>query len=422
MSSRVPSYRCKKTNGRKYGCVSLPDGMGGRRDILLGTFGTRESRAEYARVISEWEATGRRLHHQTGASKDVTINELILGFWPHAEQHYRHADGTPTGEIHTFRMAFRLLKEMYGHTRAAAFGPLALKALRERFITQPVTTRIKKTNPGTGKRTWTLKVLRVGLARGVVNQRIGRIRRLFSWGVENELVPSSVLEGLRAVRGLQRGRSAARETAKVRPVSLALVEDTLPHLSPTIADMLRLELFTGMRSGEVCIMRACDIDMTGSVWLYRPAHHKMAHRDLGRVVPLGPRAQEIVKRYLKPKMDAYLFSPRDSVQAFREKRRAARRSKVQPSQVSRKKRNPKRFPRDRYDVLAIGHAIRRACDKHNLPRWHPHQLRHAAATAMRREFGLDATRAVLGQHAPQITEHYAELDIGKAVEVARGLG
>jgi integrase len=235
-------------------------------------------------------------------------------------------------------------------------------------------------------------------------------------------VPSSDLEGLRAVRGLQRGRSPARETAKVRPVSAALVEDTLPHLAPAIADMVRLQLATGMRSGEVVIMRACDLDMTGSVWLYKPAHHKMAHAGFGRVVPLGPRAQEIVRRYLKPNLEAYLFSPRDSLFAFRQRQRQERKSKVQPSQVCRAKRNPRKVPRERYDVRGLAHAIHRACVKHGLECWHPHQLRHAAATAMRREFGLDATRAVLGQHAPQITEHYAELDIGKAVEVARKLG
>jgi hypothetical protein len=61
MSDRVPSYRLKKCNGRKYGCVSLPDGLGGRRDIILGTYGTKESRANYLRTIAEWEAAGRHV-------------------------------------------------------------------------------------------------------------------------------------------------------------------------------------------------------------------------------------------------------------------------------------------------------------------------------------------------------------------------
>jgi integrase len=265
-------------------------------------------------------------------------------------------------------------------------------------------------------------VLRIGLARGVINQRINRIRRLFRWGVENELVPSSVLEALRAVQGLQRGRSEARETKKVRPVSNALVEATLPHLSSTIADMIRLQLLTGMRSGEVVIIRGCDIEMGHPVWLYRPSQHKMEHGGLERVVALGPRAQEIVRRYLKTNVRAYLFSPRDSVLAFRRGQRQARQSPVQPSQVCRAKQKPRRQPGERYDVRVIAHAVRRACVKHGLEHWHPHQLRHTAASSIRKEFGLDAAHATLGHHGPAITNHYAELDANKIVEVARKLG
>src|SRR5260370_3934 len=100
--SRVPSYRCKNVSGRRYGCVSLPDGIGSRRDILLGLYGTKESRAEYVRVISEWEAAGRTLPH-TDAINNITINELILAFWPYAQKHYRSPDGMPTSELGHFR-------------------------------------------------------------------------------------------------------------------------------------------------------------------------------------------------------------------------------------------------------------------------------------------------------------------------------
>ena len=88
---RVPSYRCKKIQGRNYGCVSLPDGMGGRRHILLGKSGTKVSRAEYARVIAEWEAADRRSPKAEDVG-DLTINELILAYWPYAKQHYRYLE------------------------------------------------------------------------------------------------------------------------------------------------------------------------------------------------------------------------------------------------------------------------------------------------------------------------------------------
>src|SRR5262245_51062625 len=146
----VPSYRRHKSSGQAV--VTLPDGVGRRRDILLGPFGSAQSRAEYARVIAEWEVSGRRLP-QSERVASLTVTELILAFWKHAQGHYRHADGTPTGELNEHRFSLRQLKQLYGHTVAAEFGPLALKAVRNRMVED-------------------------GLSRGVVNQRVGRIRRV----------------------------------------------------------------------------------------------------------------------------------------------------------------------------------------------------------------------------------------------------
>jgi integrase len=174
--------------------------------------------------------------------------------------------------------------------------------------------------------------------------------------------------------------------------------------------------------GELVVMRGCDLDTAGAVWLYKPQHHKMEHAGFERVVALGPRAQEVVKRYLKTSLQAYLFSPRDSVLAFRQRQRRERKSPVQPSQVCRAKPRPRRKPGERYDVRAVAHAVRRACVKHGLECWHPHQLRHTKATEIRREFGLDAARAALGHHGPAVTSLYAGMDAAKVVEVARKLG
>src|SRR5581483_9058366 len=145
-----------------------------------------------------------------------------------------------------------------------------------------------------------------------INQRIGRIRRAFKWAVANELVPPSVYHGLLAVAGLERGRGEARETEPVKPVPVAFVEATLPYVRPQVAALVRLQLATGMRPGEVVLIRGCDLDMTGPVWLYRPAVHKMAYRGHNRVVPLGPKAQEILRPWLRLKLDEYLFQPREA--------------------------------------------------------------------------------------------------------------
>ena len=40
-----------------------------------------------------------------------------------------------------------------------------------------------------------------GLSRTTVNARIDRIKRIFKWGVENEIVAPQLLQGLQAVAG-----------------------------------------------------------------------------------------------------------------------------------------------------------------------------------------------------------------------------
>ncbi len=55
-------------------------------------------------------------------------------------------------------------------------------------------------------------------------------------------------------------------------------------------------------------------------------------------------------------------------------------------------------------------------------RWSPHRLRHSAATRIRKEFGIEATKAVLGHSAASVTGIYAEIDRQRAVEVAKLIG
>jgi integrase len=87
-----------------------------------------------------------------------------------------------------------------------------------------------------------------------------------------------------------------------------------------------------------------------------------------------------------------------------------RKTPVQPSQVSRAKSRPKKSPGASYSVESYRRAIAYGCQRAGVPKWHPHQLRHNAATQLRKEFGLDVARAVLGHTSPAVTEIYAERD------------
>jgi integrase len=82
---------------------------------------------------------------------------------------------------------------------------------------------------------------------------------------------------LKALAGLKKGRTQARETRPVECVEDSVVEATLPHLPTIVADMVRLQRLTGMRPGEVCSLRPCDVNKTDDVWLYIPDEHKTEH-------------------------------------------------------------------------------------------------------------------------------------------------
>jgi len=75
-------------------------------------------------------------------------------------------------------------------------------------------------------------------------------------------------------------------------------------------------------------------------------------------------------------------------------RRQNRKTPMFPSHESRYKREKKargrRPDRSRYDVTSYRQAIERACEKAGVPRWHPHQLKHAIATEVRRLHGAEA--------------------------------
>lgn len=322
----IPSYRLHKPSGQARVIV---DG----RHVYLGPYGSEESRRKYAQLITEPRADAQSLTPTSndGRYPDLSINELLLQYLEFAESYYVK-EGEPTRELENLKDAMRPLRTLYGCSPAGKFGPRSLKAIRQYMIDND------------------------DLCRGVINARINRIRRIIKWAASEELIPPSVFEGLRTVTGLRFGRSDARETEPVRPVSDEAIEATLPFLAPQVADMVRLQRLTGMRPGSVTILRRCDIDESGDVWIYRPHDHKTLYLDRDLQIPIGPKGQEILKPYFNRPADTYLFSPRETLQwwhADRRKQPSKRRTPVYPCEqrrlarekAARRRRKPKRPPR-----------------------------------------------------------------------------
>jgi integrase len=223
---------------------------------------------------------------------------------------------------------------------------------------------------------------------------------------------------------LQAGRSEAKDPPEVGPVADEHVEAVLPHVCRHVAAMIQVQRLTGMRPGEVITIKRSEIDISGAVWVYRPARHKNTWRGKDRVIGIGPKAQAILRNFFTTSIDLdyYLFSPIQARQERFDAMRELRVSKVQPSQVCRKKTKPKRIPGERFTGAAYTRVVRRACLKAGVPAWKPNQLRHAFATEIRRRFGLEAAQVGLGHAKADVTEIYAAANAELAAKVALETG
>lgn len=385
MSRSNPAYRHFRP--RNLAFVEL----GGRR-IYLGKYGSPESKEKYHRILAERAAANASPGEQPSA--EVYVSQLILAYWKHVKQRYSK-NGKPTSEVSLYRAALRPVRQLYGEAKIAEFGPLALAVCRDHLKQKHCRTK--------------------------VNQHVGRIRRMFRWGVAHEIVPAPIWQALLAVEGLRRGEGY--DPPKVKPVSEASVQAIKRHVTPAVWAMIQLQLWTGCRPGEVCIVRGCDLNTSGAVWEYRPESHKTEHHGKERIIYLGPEAQAVIKPWLKTDLQAYLFSPAESRAAFNAAKRSKRASPMTPSHARRKpKPHPKRKAGERYTTNTYGTAIERGCERAGVGVWSPNQLRHAAATRIRKHCDVDLARIILGHQSVSTTEIYAEKDRAKAIEAMQRLG
>jgi integrase len=362
---------------------------------------------EHLRILTEWQAAGR-FRRPGEQLPGVSVDELAEAYRSrHVLTHYRLPDGTATSEQDCIRMALRPLLRLYGATHVSNFGPLALQAVRQAMTDgswMAAAERAEAAQHGGGQ----------GWCRSVTNAHIGRIVRMFGWGVAQEMVPEGVWRALGAVLPLPAGRGHARERRPVLAPSPERIREVRAVLCRQLQALIDLQVLTGMRPGEVCALCPAEIDRTGAslwfalpaelqgrVWVYRP-RSKTAHHGFGqatnayeRIVPISPAAQAVLLPWLERDADAYCFSP----------------AEAEAERRGNKRRRGQRVPGDVYTPMGYSHAVTHACDRTNPDksyRWHPHSLRHYAAAVLVRTFGPEVARIVLG-HATtaMIRERYA---------------
>lgn len=369
-NSKLPKYRRHSLRDRAFIQVD------GKRRYLPGPYKSPESLRAYRDHLQSIKPC-------LDAPSKATITVAVLAgkFQTWADVNY-----PPTGrsERSNVQAALKPLVALHGSLPAASITPSHLKAIQQHLAA-------------------------LGLTRGYINATCARIKRAFRWAAAEELIPPAVPQALWMVPWLRAGRSTAKESRPRCPVTLEQVAAVLPELSPTVATMVRLQWLTGARSQSICQARAHQFDTSKSPWEWRPIH-KTQSRGHDLVIYLGPQAQEILKPLLLDAAPAeYLFSPKHSLTG-----------------------RPAKGYRSFYDSVSYLRAIRRAQDRVNaqraeagldpLPRWTPHQIRHARATAVRAKYGLEAAQATLGHQTLSAAQIYAARLDAAAREIATAEG
>ena len=277
----VPKYQKHRASGQAVVTIN-------GRDYYLGPHGTKASKVEYDRLITEWLSSGRS--SSFGAPEAGHHRRRAAGRLPEARRQLLRQEASAASTPRSSAPSGRL------RSCTAARPPRSSASPSSR--PSGSTSRRPAAAAATSTRSWAGSS---GSLSGPPPR--GRFRRACprTW-------PSSPACGRASATSTSPIPSSPWTTRSWTPPSR-----TSPRSSPTWCGS---SAPPGMRPAEVCILRPCDLDRSGEVWFYRPSHHKTEHHGKERIVPIGPKGQEVLLRYLARGPEDYCFRPdRQRVQA-----------------------------------------------------------------------------------------------------------
>lgn len=388
---RVPKLCRHKAKSRAYVTI---DGA----PVYLGPW-PEGMKSPSAEVVAKYKLlVGRTMLGQSPAPMAdgrVTIAELVGHYMDFLKKESTHH------EYMTFRGVCVPLLAMMPDEPADDFGPNKLRRVREWLLANPVERkiRVKVSEREAAKGGGMIPVYESQLrttprTRSGINISLNRVRRIFRWAVSREMIPGSVVAALETVEPLNRGKSAPEAPPRLS-VSDEMIVATLPHLSPVLQAMVRVQRLCGARPIEICRMTTGEIDRSDpECWMYSPTKHKGAWRGKGKEIPLGPAAIEVVRPWLRADPAKPIFCPLERKEAER------------VWNITAPMRQGSRRPGAMYTTGSYGRAILVACKKGDVPRWSPNQIRKTVANQVADWGSVELAQALLGHSDPETTKRF----------------
>lgn len=327
--------------------------------FYLGPHDSPESHARYLKLVAEYQSSGYKTPERSSnhVDKPLTIAEFLVDF---RENGVSRITPAPSHRK-TFETLADKLDDEFGHLPVAEFGPRLLATVRESFVER-------------------------GNCRNHANKLTRYIVRVFRWGVSRETVKPEQLIALESLIPLRRGE--AKDNPKRQPVAIEVVEMTIPFVNQVIADMIRLQLFTGCRPSELFTLTPGEVDRTGGEWMIRKRGHKTEHHSKSRAIPVVGKARAVLSKYLLQSDNKLCF-------------------------VNSRGNG---WTKDTYR-----RHITRACKKNKLTYWTPYQIRHLVGQSVRDNMSAEHVQAILGHSKISMVETYSRAAESKAIEAAKSI-
>ena len=464
---RIPAYQRHKASGK---AVVKLNG----RVHYLGKHGTDESRDAYNRLIAEWLSTGKNLPPRGEAErKTLRVDDVVAMFWTWAEGYYVK-DGAPTGELDSLRLAIKPLLRLYRSEFAEKFGPLALRAVQDEYVRLGWARTTVNQSMARVRRIFKWAVSRELVPAGTHHglQAVTGLRRGRSEAKETEPIGPVLEKDMHAVlphvsrqveamiwlqwlTGMRPGE-VVQMRAKDLDRSGAIWLYRPGHHKTEHHGIVR-EIAVGPHAQDI-LKPFLTLDPDRPLFSPQDAEEERnRERRAARKTPLWPShaKRRRVRKHRADLRDTY--DVQGYGRAIEYGIRCANAAMIRDAVADavlpllpEPVREPlgAAFKKLRHDatsetVLAVVQEVMRICDHVTLPgsistveeaaeaaikalrlvpSWRPNQLRHAAATRIRKQFGIEAARAVLGHQNVATTEIYAEADRVKSLEIAKVLG
>ncbi len=332
----------------------------------------RVGKVTRSEAVNRWKAWLQKDYDRLKArqSRKYSVESLCRDWFNEMQKGYQ-LDGKFTATISRMKSATESFASMYGHEEADDMTAGKVAAWVEAYIVQKV--------KGTGPKT-----------KHTVNLGLSYIKRAFVWGMTHKEVSQSAAGAVALIRTVRGDHQGIRRKARIKAVAWDVVAATMKELPADVRAMVELQWWTGMRPGEVMRLRPCDIDTSGEVWVYTPAHHKNSWReDKPRHVVIGPHGRAVLEKQLPAKTDQWVF------------RRAKGR---------------------RYDRQSYAKAIAKAAGAAGVAVWVPNQLRHSFATRVRLAHGAASVQDLLGHAHLNQQQVYVDDVLARAKKLAREVG